>query len=71
MILSFIGVATGAAASFLLTPMLSGILYDVKPQGTLTLILVSLLQVSVTLFASDVPARRAASIDPMETLRHE
>jgi ABC-type lipoprotein release transport system permease subunit len=43
----------------------------VKPHDALTLTLVSLLLIGVTLFASYVPARRAARIDPMETLRHE
>jgi putative ABC transport system permease protein len=71
MILALIGVAIGVAASFLATPLLTGFLYDVKPHDALTLTLVSLFLISVTLFASYLPARRAAKIDPMETLRHE
>jgi putative ABC transport system permease protein len=71
MILSLAGVAIGAAASFLVTPFLTVYLYGVKPHDALTLTLVSLLLIGVTLFASYVPARRAARIDPMETLRHE
>jgi putative ABC transport system permease protein len=71
MMLSLIGVAIGAAASFLATPRLNVYLYGVKPHDVLTLTLVSLLLIGVTLFASYVPARRAANIDPMETFRHE
>jgi predicted permease len=71
MMLSLLGVAIGAAASFLATPLLSVYLYGVKPHDTLTLVLVSFVLIAVTLFASYVPARRAANIDPMETLRHE
>jgi putative ABC transport system permease protein len=69
--LSLLGVAIGVAASFLATPLLATYLYGVKPHDVLTLTLVSLLLIAVTLFASYVPARRAASIDPMETLRHD
>ena len=71
MILSAIGVVIGAAASFLATPFLTAYLFGVKPHDALTLTLVSLLLIGVTLFASYVPAHRAARIDPMETLRHE
>jgi putative ABC transport system permease protein len=71
MILSLVGVVIGAAASFLATPFLTAYLYGVKPHDALTLALVSLLLIGVTLFASYVPAHRAAHIDPMETLRHE
>jgi putative ABC transport system permease protein len=70
-ILSLAGVVIGAAASFIATPFLTDYLYGVKPHDALTLTLVSLLLIGVTLFASYVPARRAARIDPMETLRHE
>jgi hypothetical protein len=69
--LSLLGVAIGAAASFLATPVLTVYLYGVKPHDALTLVLVSIVLIAVSLFASFVPARRAASIDPMETLRHE
>ena len=70
-ILSFVGVAIGVLASFLATPLLTDYLYGVKSHDALTLALVSLLLIAVTLFASYVPAQRAAHIDPMETLRHE
>jgi putative ABC transport system permease protein len=71
MILSLVGVVIGAAASFLATPLLTRYLYGVKPHDALTLIVVSLLLIGVTLLASYVPARCAAQLDPMETLRHE
>jgi predicted permease len=71
MMLSLLGVVIGTAASFLATPLLAVYLYGVKPHDLLTLALVSLVLIAVTLFASYVPARRAANIDPMETLRHE
>ncbi len=71
MILSLAGVVIGAAGSYIATPFLADYLYGVKPHDALTLALVSLLLIGVTLFASYVPAHRAAHIDPMETLRHE
>jgi putative ABC transport system permease protein len=71
MILSLVGVLIGIAASFPATPFLTVYLYGVEPHDALTLTLVSLLLIAVTLFASYVPAHRAARIDPMETLRHE
>ncbi len=71
MMLSLVGVVIGAGASFVATPLLTVYLFGVKPHDALTLTLVSLLLIGVTLFASYVPAHRAARIDPMETLRHE
>ncbi|MGC2853299.1 MAG: FtsX-like permease family protein, partial [Candidatus Acidiferrum sp.] len=71
MILCLVGVVIGASASFLATPLLADYLYGVRPHDALTLSLVSVLLIAVTLFASYVPAHRAARIDPMETLRHE
>jgi putative ABC transport system permease protein len=68
---SLLGVAIGLAASFGATPMLSRFLYGVKAHDLLTLVLVSLLLIGVTLLASYFPARRAAKIDPLVTLRHE
>ena len=70
-VLSLIGVTIGVAGSFVATPLLDQFLYGVKDHDALTLVLVSLLFVAVTLFASYVPARHAARIDPMRTLRHE
>lgn len=71
MLLSAVGVVIGAAASFVATPFLRLYLYGVKPHDALTLLVVSLVLIGVTLFASYVPAHRAARIDPMQTLRHE
>lgn len=65
------GGGIGLAASLGLTRLLSGLLYDVKPLdasamvGAFTLILVC------SLLAALIPARRAASVEPMRTLRSE
>lgn len=71
MALSLVGVAIGLAASFAATPLLAEFLYGVKPHDLLTLVLVSSVLTAVTFFASYVPARYAARIDPMQALRHE
>jgi putative ABC transport system permease protein len=71
MILSLAGVAIGVGLSFLATPVLGRYLYEVRPHDVLTLAVVSVLLVGVTFVSSFVPARRAAKIDPMVTLRHE
>jgi putative ABC transport system permease protein len=71
MMLSFLGVMIGVAASFAAAPLLARFLYGVNPHDVLTLVLVSSLLIAVTFFASYIPARHATEIDPMETLRHE
>lgn len=71
MVLSFLGVAIGVAASFAATPLLAEFLYGVQAHDTLTLVLVSSLLMTVTFFASYLPSRRVTNIDPMRTLRHE
>jgi predicted permease len=71
MVLSFVGVIIGVAASFAAAPLLAEFLYGVKPHDVLTLVLVSSLLIAVTFFASYIPARHATLIDPMETLRHD
>jgi putative ABC transport system permease protein len=71
MMLSFLGVMIGVAASFAAAPLLGRFLYGVNPHDVLTLVLVSSLLIAVTLFASYIPARHATEFDPMEMLRHE
>ena len=69
--LALIGVAIGIAGALGLTRFLSGLLYGVKPGDPLTLVAVSALLMAVALFASYIPARQAAKVDPMVALRHE
>jgi len=71
MMLSFLGVIIGVAASFAAAPLLAEFLYGVKPHDVLTLLLVSSLLIAVSFLASYIPARHATLIDPMETLRHD
>ena len=65
------GVALGVLGSWALTRFLSGMLFGVTPTDTLTFILASLGFVAIALLASYGPARRAAQIDTIESLRLE
>jgi putative ABC transport system permease protein len=65
------GLGAGVAGSAGLTRLLSGLLYGVRPLDPVVLGTVSLLLAAVALFASYLPARRAARIDPMAALRCE
>lgn len=65
------GLAAGVAGSAGLTRLMTGLLYEVRPLDPLVLGAVSLLLAAVALFASYLPARRAAKVAPVDALRCE
>jgi putative ABC transport system permease protein len=71
MLLAFIGVTIGLAGSFALVHLLSSMLFGVQATDPLTFALAAVALLGVAALASYVPARRAASIDPMQALRTE
>ena len=70
-LLGVIGTALGLVAASLVTGLLTGILYDVKPLDTISFVGGALTLAILVLAASAVPARRAASVNPVEALRAE
>ena len=71
MALAVIGVAVGIAVSALLTRFLGSLLYDVKALDPITFVSVAGVLLAVSAVASAIPASRAASLDPMKTLRDQ
>jgi len=71
LLLAGLGLTCGVAAALGLTRLLGKFLYEIKPTDPLTFVVVSVLLLLVALFASWLPARRAAKVDPMEALRNE
>lgn len=69
--LAAIGSAVGLFGAVLCTGMLQRFLFEVKPFDPLTFCLVPLLMLALAAIAAWVPARRAASVDPMQSLRNE
>jgi putative ABC transport system permease protein len=67
--LALFGVGLGLTGAFALTRMMRGLLFEISPTDPLTYAGIALLFVVVGLAASYLPARRAAAVDPMETLR--
>jgi predicted permease len=65
------GVTAGLIASLGLTHFLKSLLFGVKPLDNLTIAGAITVLLSCSAIAAFWPARRAASIDPMETLRAE
>jgi len=69
--LTLLGAGAGLAVAAALAPALSGLLFGVEPRDPVTFLSVPLLLALVATAASALPARRAASLDPAETLRAE
>lgn len=65
------GLAVGAVAALASTRLLSSLLYGVRPSDPLIFAGVFGTLLAVALAASILPARRAASIDPLKALRTE
>ena len=69
--LSCIGIAIGLVASLPLARLVRSMLYGVAPYDPLTFLSAALLLLIVALGASWIPARYAASVQPVEALRHD
>ncbi len=69
--LTTIGVACGIVAAVATARLLSGLLFGVGPNDPLTFAAIALLLAAVALAACWIPARRAASVDPLTALRQE
>jgi putative ABC transport system permease protein len=71
LLLTVSGVAIGVVGALALGRILNGVLYGVSPNDPATIAVVVTVLLSVAALASWVPARRAASVDPVLTLREE
>ncbi len=66
------GTLTGLAmAAVGMTRLMKSVLFGISPVDPLTYAAVPLILVAATVLASYLPARRAAAVDPVETLRAE
>jgi putative ABC transport system permease protein len=67
--LTGIGVVIGLILSGIMAPMISTLLYGVRPLDPEVFLAVPLILMVVALLASYVPARRAARVSPSVALR--
>jgi putative ABC transport system permease protein len=68
---AIIGIAVALPAAFGLSKLITSLLYQVQPGDPLTLAACVLICALMVALAAAIPARRAASVDPMKALRSE
>jgi predicted permease len=69
--LAAIGIGAGVIAAVLAGYVLRSLLFGIAPWDPVTLLIVTAILSGVGLFASYMPARRAARLDPMKALHYE
>jgi putative ABC transport system permease protein len=69
--LTLTGVLIGVVGALLLTRLMAGLLFEIAPTDPFTFLAVTALVALVAALASYLPARRAANVDPMLSLRSE
>jgi macrolide transport system ATP-binding/permease protein len=69
--LTFAGLSIGLLCSLGTSMLMRNLLFGVQAWDAVTLVLVSVLLAVASLAASFLPARRAASVNPVEALRAE
>ena len=65
------GIVIGVAGAFVLTRLLTSLLYGVTPTDATTFLIVSVGLFAVALAACLIPARRATRVEPLVALRHD
>jgi predicted permease len=66
-----VGIGVGAAAALASTRLLNALLYEIDALDPFVFVAMSMMMVAVGLLASYLPARRASSVDAIESLRGE
>jgi putative ABC transport system permease protein len=69
--LALAGAAIGLVGALIVSHLMAGLLYGVRPTDLVTFAGVAVLLIGVALLACYFPARRALRVDPLVTLRHE
>jgi ABC-type antimicrobial peptide transport system permease subunit len=65
------GIVAGLGAAFVATRWMRSVLYETQPADPVAISVSIVLLLAAAIAAAIVPARRAASIDPMRALRTE
>ena len=69
--LALLGIAVGLTGAVAVATFMRKLLFDTPPWDVATLVTVAAILGSAALVASAIPARRAASVDPIDALRAE
>jgi predicted permease len=69
LVIAAIGLGLGVAGAFVATRLMRSLLFGVGATDPMTYVAVSMFVAATALAASYIPARRAARLDPMRTLR--